>query len=453
MNRRRILPVLLVLSSLACNYVMRAFGDSVSTPQAQAPAGLAPVYIPPACKDVPLATVPAATALAVPTPILRANPDVPLDVQKRVFDEAVRDVNDVYVYPDFNGQDWTQITNKSRSRIDSGLSTEDFYREMESMISALNDEHSHFESPVEVAASSAELAGTDEYVGIGVYITSLIDKVRVSVISIFPDSPAEHSGLNPHDSLLAVDGIPIVQNGKERSEIILGVECSATILTVQSPGESPRNVMLVRQRIHSSQTIETSLLPTKDGSRVAYISLPTFFDENIPGQVADALEKFGDLDGLILDNRFNGGGSSDVFEPVLSYFASGTLGQFVSRSDSRSLRIEPHPIHNSQTVPLVVLVGTDTVSFGEIFSGVMKDSGRAKIVGKTTLGNVEVLHGYSLDDGSRLWIAEETFVPAHSKENWELTGIIPDVEAYADWDTFTFETDPAIAAALKLLGH
>ncbi len=83
----------------------------------------------------------------------------------------------------------------------------------------------------------------------------------------------------------------------------------------------------------------------------------------------------------------------------------------------------------------------------------MKDSGRAKIVGKTTLGNVEVLHGYSLDDGSRLWIAEETFVPAHSKENWELTGIIPDVEAYADWDTFTFETDPAIAAALKLLGH
>src|SRR5258706_12240996 len=174
------------------------------------------------------------------------------------------------------------------------------------MISALKDEHSHFESPVEVAASSAELAGTDEYVGIGVYLASLIDKVRVSVTSIFRDSPAEHSGLKPHDSLLAVDGIPIVQNGKERSEIILGMECSATILTVQSPGESPRSVMLVRQRIHSSQTIETSLLPTKDGSRVAYISLPTFFDENFPGQVADSIEYIDAMECLILDNLFIG---------------------------------------------------------------------------------------------------------------------------------------------------
>jgi C-terminal processing protease CtpA/Prc len=77
----------------------------------------------------------------------------------------------------------------------------------------------------------------------------------------------------------------------------------------------------------------------------------------------------------------------------------------------------------------------------------------ARIVGETSLGNVEVLNGYSFDDGSQIWIAAETFDSAFSDTNWEETGIVPDVQAFAEWDTFYFETDPSLAAALNLLGH
>jgi C-terminal processing protease CtpA/Prc len=83
----------------------------------------------------------------------------------------------------------------------------------------------------------------------------------------------------------------------------------------------------------------------------------------------------------------------------------------------------------------------------------MQDLGRAKVVGQTSLGNVEVLNGYDFDDGSMIWIASETFDSAFSEDNWEQSGIIPDVEAYAEWDTFYFDTDPAILASLELLGH
>jgi carboxyl-terminal processing protease len=199
--------------------------------------------------------------------------------------------------------------------------------------------------------------------------------------------------------------------------------------------------------------IDARLVPTADGSRIGYIFIPTFFDQTIPGQIEDALNDFGALDGLILDNRLNGGGSSDVLEPILAFFASGNLGQYVSRKDSRPLQIEADPIQNSQEVPLVILVSEETVSFGEVFSGALRDIGRAQIVGQTSLGNVEILHGYDFDDDSRMWIAEETFDPFVSGENWEEAGIIPDVEAHADWDTFVFETDPAIEASLTLLGH
>jgi C-terminal processing protease CtpA/Prc len=143
-----------------------------------------------------------------------------------------------------------------------------------------------------------------------------------------------------------------------------------------------------------------------------------------------------------------------VVEPVLSYFTSGILGVFRTRTAvTRPLAIQPNPIENSETVPLVILVGKDTVSFGEIFSGALQDSGRAKLVGQATAGNVEILHGHNFPDGSMMWLAEETFAPAVHHTRWEGTGVIPDVEAYADWDTFTFATDPAIIAALKLLAH
>lgn len=470
MNFKRLSLIALLLFSLACNALTVSTATPVPT---VAPSGtaapvatatpvpavtqtespLSPAYVPSACENVPLATIPPATTVAEPTPSLETNPPISTDQQLRVFDELAAAINDKYLYPDFNGLDWPGLAAQYRAKVEGGLDTEAFYAEMENFVSALGDEHSHFESPAQVAASEAELSGVNNYVGIGVLVQPLLEKGRVTILSVFPDSSAEHGGLKQHDSLLAVDGIPIVENGEAYPHRVRGPECSAVVLTVQSPGEAPRDIILVRYRITASLPIDARLTPTSDGSRIGYIFLPTFFDETIPGQVRQALEDFGPLDGLILDNRMNGGGSSTVVEPILGYFTSGTLGQFVSRETTRPLEVTADPIHNSQTVPIVVLVGEDTVSFGEIFSGVLKDVGRALLAGQTTLGNVETLHGYNFDDGSQVWIAEERFDPLVSHADWEKDGIQPDVEAYADWDTFTFENDPSVAAAVALLGH
>lgn len=457
MKIKRLPLVILFLLSLSCNAVSGVFETatppvSVSAmPEATAQAG---AYVPPSCEGRAIATVPAPTTEARPTSDLKANPPISKEEQLRVFDEFTKKVSTVYLYPDFNGVDWKGLVAKYRAQVKSGLDTETFYAKMSELITALNDEHSSFLSPVELAASEAELSGTNDYVGIGVLVLPLPKKERLAILSVFPDSSAEHGGLKQHDSLLAVDGIPLVQKGVAHTEWVRGPECSAVVITVQSPGEKARDVMFVRYHITAPIPIVAQLVPTTDGSRIGYIFLPSFFDETIPGQVKQALQDFGQLDGLILDNRMNGGGSSNVVDPIFSYFTSGTVGHFVSRTESRVLTITADPVQNSQTVPLVILVGEDTVSFGEIFTGALQDLGRAKVVGQTTLGNVETLEGYDFEDGSRAWIAQERFAPVnHPKADWEKTGIIPDVQAYADWDTFTFDNDPSVAAAVKLLGH
>jgi carboxyl-terminal processing protease len=355
-----------------------------------------------------------------------------------------------YVYPDYNGKNWNEIEARYRSEIEAGLNTQSFYDEMSKMITELGDEHSFFLSPAQVKESDDELKGDVNFVGVGIYGEPDFARQRLIVISTYPGSPAEHAGIQDHDSILFIDKHPVKE---DFTTLLRGPQCSAVMLTVQSPGEAPRDVMLVRYAIQGDIPIESRLVPTTDGSKIGYIFLPSFFDETLPGQIKNALNEFGPLDGLILDLRMNGGGSSSVTYPILEYFIHGKLGQFVSRDESRPLEIKANEIQNSQSVPLIVMVSKDTVSFAEIFAGIMKDSGRAKIVGETSLGNVEVLHGFDFEDGSQVWLAAETFHSAFSNTNWEETGIIPDVQAYAAWDTFYFDTDPSVKAAVEILDH
>src|SRR4030095_2988262 len=119
--------------------------------------------------------------------------------------------------------------------------------------------------------------------------------------------------------------------------LLRGPQCSAVVLTVQSPGEAPRDVMLIRYAIQGDIPIDPRLVSTTDGSKIGYIFIPSFFDETLPEQIESALNNFGPLDGLILDLRMNGGGSSSVTYPIFEYFINGTLGQFVSRAESRTL--------------------------------------------------------------------------------------------------------------------
>jgi carboxyl-terminal processing protease len=198
------------------------------------------------------------------------------------------------------------------------------------MIEELGDEHSFFLSPAEVAKSEAELRGDIEFVGVGIYGQPDFERRRLIVVSTFPGSPAEYGGIQHHDSIRTVDGQPVTEDFSAR---LRGPQCSAVMLTIQSPGEAPRDVMLIRYAIQGNVPIDARLVSTNDGSKIGYIFIPSFFDETLPGQIENALNEFGPLDGLILDLRMNGGGSSTVAYPILEYFIDGTLGKFVSRDD------------------------------------------------------------------------------------------------------------------------
>ena len=450
----------LILTLLSCNYVTRMIVPPTATlvPTVTATATLSPTpttipllpaYVPPQCAAVPLATVSPDVA-AQATPEIESNKKITKRQQFRVLADLETVIEKFYVYPDYNGKDWEEIKSRYHDKVEAGLDTEAFYVEMQNMITELGDEHSSFLSPLEVKASEEDLKGESQFVGVGISGNFDSTDGHGVVISTFPDSSAEHSGIKMHDRLLLADNLPIVN---EQTNRLRGPECSAVVVTVQSPGQEPRQVMLIRHNIEGNLRIDAHLVATADGSKIGYIFIPSFFDEAIPSEIEQALNDFSTLDGLILDVRMNKGGISTVANAVMSFFTSGRLGQLVSRDFAEPLELEADPIQNSQAVPLVVMVSRESASYAEIFAGIMRDSRGAKITGETSLGNVEILDGFNFEDDSKVWLAARTFVPAHTTDNWEDTGIVTDMEAFAEWDSFTFETDPSIAAALTLLGH
>jgi len=460
MNRqfRPIALVTLLLALLACQSLAPFLNPASGTPNiarnysSKSTSTPLPTLTPlPTGTSTPTSLPPSPTPTQVPrTPTSTL---IPVQTQLNIFENLWSIVNDTYVYPDFNGLDWDAVRQEYQQKITSGLTNEQFYLAMSDAITRLGDDHSFFIDPQGVAAQEREYQGKHDYVGIGILISAVPERQHAVVLSVFPASPAEAAGLQPRDNIISVDGVPILDQYGYLQDIVRGPEGTTITINVQTPGEDLRQVQIIRHRITGDYPLDHTVITTPGGKRIGYIFLITFEDSTVDEQVAQALEGMsagGPLDGLILDNRMNGGGSSTVLEPVLSYFTGGDLGYFVQHSEERPFGVKSKDIRGSTRVPLIVLVGKDTASFGEIFAGILQDVGRAYLIGTTTGGNVEILWGYDLADGSQLWLANETFRPLnHPDQDWERTGIIPDLTVSGDFDEYALADDPAVLAAIQ----
>lgn len=399
-------------------------------------------------------TAPAPSFTQVPTvsPTITVTPSA---FQVKIFNELWQIVRDEYLYPDFNGLNWNSIYLEYSARIGAGLYPEEFYRSMDEMISRLGDDHSYFLSPGQVIEEDAQFIGFHDYVGIGVLVSAVSDKEKAVILVTIPGGPAEQAGLQSRDSILTVDGEPVLDNNGFLRDTIRGPEGSEVILTIQTPGQEPRQVSLTRDRVTGPVPVPYQILYTTANKRIGYIFMTGFADYNIDGQIREALEEMSTeapLDGLILDNRFNQGGINTVLQSALSYFTSGEMGYFISRFEERLFQVESQNIGASQTIPLIVLIGQETASYGEVFAGILKDTQRAYLIGEPTAGNIETLWGYDFEDGSRAWLAYETFRPYHNPEDdWESTGIIPHQVVLCNWSEVSIDNDKVLQSALVYL--
>jgi carboxyl-terminal processing protease len=401
---------------------------------------------------------------ATPTPVgpvatsaKKGSPDSPVmaDRHHRIFQSVWRTVKRYYLYDDYNGTDWNAIQDEFAPLVADVSDDETFWLLMYMMIERLNDQHSIFLTPEEVAIEDQMVSGDLDYVGIGVYLSVPENAEYGVVLYTLPHSPAERAGIRAHDRIVAVDGQPACCNndGSDNLYLLQGPSGTSVTLNLQYPGETARTVEVERAHIQTQVPVIQRRLEAENQD-VGYLLIPTLWDETIAERTRETLTDMladSTLPGLIIDMRVNGGGAFTELYDLLSLFTTGDVGYFHRRGmKDVPLTIEPDPIHNSQDIPLVILIGRDTESYAEIFSGALQQIGRATLVGDYTAGNVETVYPYDLEDGSRLWLAEESFIPP-SGTRWEGQGVKPDVFVKAQWEDVNERNDPHIEAALSLI--
>lgn len=463
MNKRIGFLIILTLLLLACQTVNRAMvlestGTHTPTPShtilPSYTSSPIPSFTSTSTPRQSTPTLPTLSPTATKVPSVPTPTQLPITLQLKIFEDLWNIVNEEYLYPDFNGLNWDAVYSEYLVRIQSGLNNQEFYQAMEEMILRLGDDHSVFLNPEQVAKENAEFEGKYQYAGIGVLLMAVPELNRAVVLITFPGFPADLAGLKPRDAILTVNGEPILNEDGTLRDLLRGPEGTRVLITAQRPGGPIREISVMRTLISSSLPVPHQIFYSPGGKRIGYLLIISFLDTNIDDHIEEALKEMtadAPLDGLILDNTYNQGGSNTVFKPVLSFFASGRLGDYVTRTSERPLTIiRGRDINGSQSVPLVILISKDTVSFGEIFAGILQDIGRAYLIGETTNGNIEILWGYDFEDGSRAWIAHETFRPLnHPDANWEETGIVPDITLDVNWYEYKLEEDPRILAALE----
>jgi len=104
------------------------------------------------------------------------------------------------------------------------------------------------------------------------------------------------------------------------------------------------------------------------------------------------------LRGLILDLRFNGGGSLDECVDMARLFLREGRIVTVKRRDSELVFDAEPDACSYPELPLVLLVNSSTASASEVLTGALQDHGRAVIVGTRTFGKGHVQTVYTWQD-------------------------------------------------------
>jgi carboxyl-terminal processing protease len=287
-----------------------------------------------------------------------------------------------------------------------------------SIVGMLNvlDPHSTYFDPIEYASFKTEQRS--EYFGIGATIGDLHqgDQVNTYIRATFENAPAARAGLRFGDKITAVDGQAM--KGKSYPEVrkfLLGPRGTLVKVTVEHAATGQSETVSITRDAVSLPSIPQAYM-IKPG--VGYVAMngQSGFSLTTANEFQAALEDLHTkgMNMLILDLRGNRGGLLIQAVRVANTFLQ--RGQLIVNQEGRIPGATERFIalnDSPDSVPLVVLVNSETASAAEIVAGALQDHDRALIVGENTFGKGLVQLPIQLEyDSALLLTIAKYFTPS-----------------------------------------
>ncbi|WP_296316520.1 S41 family peptidase [Winogradskyella sp. UBA3174] len=255
------------------------------------------------------------------------------------------------------------------------------------------------------------------------------------------------------------DTILTLQNSKGTLETYC--TSNATILSFINNANTNRITFKIKKQdgnVKSIELIKTSITIESNSitgyiiegqTRIGYINIPSFYTNleysnglGLSNDVAKQVYKLQKetIDGLIIDLRFNGGGSMKE--------AADLSGMFIDRGPVAITKIrneENYTIRDPNrgtifTKPIIVLVNQFSASASEFFAGALQDYNRAIILGSPTHGKATsqmILPVQNTKNSNFIKLTVGQFFRVTGQSHQQI-GVVPDIilpNIYDDFET------------------
>ncbi|MBQ7463503.1 MAG: S41 family peptidase [Lachnospiraceae bacterium] len=314
------------------------------------------------------------------------------------------------------------------------------------IIDSLGDRYSTYYTAEEMEKTMEDNAG--EYGGIGCYIAYDINAGNSYVAGIIPGYAADKAGLQEGDIFYKVDGEEVIEcNSEEVSGKVRGLAGTTVNIIMLRDGKE-LEFTLIRSLVEV-KSVSANIADEKE--KIGYIQISSF-DLATKDQFHDAMDELEaeGVNALIIDLRDNPGGDVDVATDMASRLLP--KGLIIYTEDKNGNRDEYMGDGEKEfKKPMVILVNGNSASAAEIFSGALKDYGKATLVGEKTYGKGVVQVVVPMADGSAVKLTTaKYYLPNGECIHGE--GIEPDVKVELDVDAYRSDgKDNQKEEALKIL--
>jgi tricorn protease len=350
----------------------------------------------------------------LPTASLEAVVD-PRAEWKQIFNDVWRFQRDMFYDPGMHGVDWNAMRQRYGALVDQAVSRED-------LNFALENGAFRIRRIVDGAPWDSEVR-----------------------------SPLRQPGVNVKegDYILAVDGRPLDPTSDPWAAFDGLAEKTVSLTVNDRPTREGARTVLVETlaqegRLRNLAWIDANRRKVLDatGGKVGYIYVP---DTGLGGQTELVRQFLGQrqMDGLIIDERFNSGGQiPDRFIELLNR----PITNFWGVRDGHDWQWPPF----AHTGPKVMLINEWSGSGGDAFPYYFRQAGLGPLIGKRTWGGLIGISGApTLVDGGSITVPDFGIYSTDGKWIIENHGVDPDIEVEQDPSKMANGGDPQLERAIQ----
>ncbi len=378
-----------------------------------------------------------------------------------VFDEHWIQLRDNYPYFDLYGVDWEAERAEHRPRAVVAADPTEFAWEMARLIASLDDPHVEYMPPIPVMKDWSIPDVRTAMIGRKPYIVDWKEYEPLVGPPPFDDDP------RVCPEVVSVQGTPM---GSAVDILVAGPVGTTCELRLRWPDGSETDHDMPRPEVSNlpppkKHFGERWIVTGRVGS-IGYLRVKTFDPSR--GTLGPAgkmtpilrgrLAELSDTDALILDLQRNGGGLVGASDPFLCHFLERRRSYRWGNSGGQSRVLVPRS--PPYTGAVVVLVDEHSASGGEWAARILRDAGRAQVVGGPTVGAEAAVQKSTATDGSTVrysaWPMEEPGVTPFQGRGVELDHAVPlTIEAVREHgydDALARVRRARFAKALEVLG-